>query len=96
MDHVPPLTLLIYLLFGMAKDGCIMFLFGVGHRPNEGYCLALPNELSIINHTNLVIPELLREKEIAMNCEFPTKVQEFMDFQARKADSQTVLTGFTK
>ncbi|KAK1629933.1 hypothetical protein QYE76_004248 [Lolium multiflorum] len=29
------------------------------------------------------------EKEIANNCEFPTKVQEFMDFQARKADSQT-------
>ncbi|KAK1664520.1 hypothetical protein QYE76_052679 [Lolium multiflorum] len=29
------------------------------------------------------------EKEIANNCEFPTKVQEFMDFQARKADSLT-------
>jgi hypothetical protein len=30
MDHVPPLTLLIYLLFGMAKDGCIMFLLELG------------------------------------------------------------------
>ncbi|KAK1669244.1 hypothetical protein QYE76_057403 [Lolium multiflorum] len=29
------------------------------------------------------------EKEIARNCEFPTKVEEFMEFQARKADSQT-------
>nr|XP_051197453.1 uncharacterized protein LOC127310862 [Lolium perenne] len=29
------------------------------------------------------------EKEIARNCEYPTKVQEFMDFQARKADSHT-------
>ncbi|KAK1699013.1 hypothetical protein QYE76_015710 [Lolium multiflorum] len=29
------------------------------------------------------------EKEIARNCEYPMKVQEFMDFQARKADSQT-------
>ncbi|KAK1600927.1 hypothetical protein QYE76_008054 [Lolium multiflorum] len=28
------------------------------------------------------------EKEIALNAEFPKKVQEFMDFQARKADSQ--------
>lgn len=29
------------------------------------------------------------EKEIARNCEFPTKVEQFMEFQARKADSQT-------
>ncbi|KAK1615987.1 hypothetical protein QYE76_021504 [Lolium multiflorum] len=29
------------------------------------------------------------DKEIARNCEYPTKVEEFMDFQARKANSQT-------
>ncbi|KAK1645723.1 hypothetical protein QYE76_063528 [Lolium multiflorum] len=29
------------------------------------------------------------EKEIDKNCEYPTKVEEFMLFQARKADSQT-------
>jgi hypothetical protein len=29
------------------------------------------------------------EKEIARNCEFPKKIDEFRDFQSRKADSQT-------